>query len=89
MLSGLFSRACRSLGDAEKARELVGEVVQLRSVLADKFIQVASNMDGADRGVWECVCVGGGRVCAHVHILQVARFLTSLKREGGFSRVFL
>lgn len=46
LLSGLFSRACRSLGNAEKVVELSAEVGSLRQVLADKYVQVANNLEG-------------------------------------------
>jgi len=46
LLSGLFSRACRSLGNPEKVAELQGEVTQLRDVLMEKYMQVAHNLEG-------------------------------------------
>mmetsp|Transcript_21554 Transcript_21554/g.59746 ORF Transcript_21554/g.59746 Transcript_21554/m.59746 type:complete len:571 (+) Transcript_21554:16-1728(+) len=46
LLSGLFSRACRSLGNPDKVNELQEEVNSLRGVLVEKYMQVADNLEG-------------------------------------------
>ncbi|KAG2429170.1 hypothetical protein HYH02_014105 [Chlamydomonas schloesseri] len=46
LLSGLFSRACRSLGNPEKVADILHEVSSLKEVLSDKYLQVAGNLNG-------------------------------------------
>ena len=50
-MSGLFSRACRSLGNSEKQGEMQAEAANLRQVLVDRYRTVAVTLEG----VW-----GGG-----------------------------
>ena len=46
LLSGLFSRACRGLGSPDKLEEVSKEILQLRQVLVDKYMLVATNLEG-------------------------------------------
>jgi len=46
LLSGLFSRACRSLGNPEKLGELQSEAASLRNVLVEKYRTVAVTLEG-------------------------------------------
>ncbi|GFR51362.1 hypothetical protein Agub_g13786 [Astrephomene gubernaculifera] len=46
LLQGLFSRACRSLGNMEKVAAIQTEVQELVKVLADKYQHVASSLSG-------------------------------------------
>ena len=46
LLSGLFSRACRSLGNADKLGELQSEAASLRKVLVEKYRTVAVTLEG-------------------------------------------
>ena len=49
LLSGLFARACKSLGSsaaADSVDNILGEVQQLRGLLAAKLGQINSNLEG-------------------------------------------
>ncbi|KAJ9530019.1 hypothetical protein QJQ45_023301, partial [Haematococcus lacustris] len=46
LLNGLFNRACRALGNSDKVAELVGEVDEVRAVLTQRYVQVASSLEG-------------------------------------------
>lgn len=46
-MSGLFSRACRSLGNAEKLSGLQAEAANLREVLVERYRNVAITLEGA------------------------------------------
>ncbi|EFJ43346.1 hypothetical protein VOLCADRAFT_96404 [Volvox carteri f. nagariensis] len=46
LLGGLFSRACRSLGNADKLADIKSEVNGLVQLLSDKYQQVAGNLTG-------------------------------------------
>lgn len=67
LLSGLFARACKSLGSAAAAdsvESILGEVRQLRGLLTAKLGQINSNLEG------ECViCVWGGCLCVYVCVV--------------------
>jgi hypothetical protein len=49
LLSGLFARACKSLGSAaaqDSVDNILGEVRQLRNLLTGKLGQINSNLEG-------------------------------------------
>jgi hypothetical protein len=45
-MSGLFSRACRSLGNPEKLVELKNEAASLRSVLVERYLLIVLTLEG-------------------------------------------
>ena len=45
-MSGLFSRACRSLGNPDKLGELKAEAANLREVLVERYRNVAITLEG-------------------------------------------
>lgn len=58
LLSGLFARACKSLGSAAAAdsvESILGEVRQLRGLLTAKLGQINSNLEGECGAVAEAV----------------------------------
>ncbi|PNH01533.1 actin [Tetrabaena socialis] len=58
LLSGLFSRACRSLGNPDKVKEILSEVYSLLEVLGDKYVQVASSLSGGFPIVYDNLWLG-------------------------------
>ena len=49
LLSGLFARACKSLGSSaggDQVGGILGEVTQLRGLLTNKLAQINSNLEG-------------------------------------------
>jgi hypothetical protein len=56
LLSGLFARACKSLGSvgaSDGSDAIMAEVSQLRGLLGAKLAQINGNLDGAR----VCMCV--------------------------------
>lgn len=60
LLSGLFSRACRSLGNTDKLSEIQSEAASLRDVLVQRYRSVAVTLEGELAG--SDGCVGPGEV---------------------------
>eukprot|EP00798_Chlamydomonas_sp_ICE-L_P023710 gene23710-9251_t len=58
LLSGLFSRTCRFIGNPVKVVEIQNEVTQLRHVLVDRYIQVAQNLEGGFPAVLNNIWLG-------------------------------
>jgi hypothetical protein len=60
LLSGIFSRACKALGNPkERVQDIAAEAGQLRGLLADRLLQVLVNLEGA-----RATGVGAGRMRA-------------------------
>eukprot|EP00955_Chlamydomonas_euryale_P053427 355501-Chlamydomonas_euryale.AAC.3 len=45
LLNGLFSRACRSLGNPDKQSEIIAEAVRLRELLVSRYHAVAFTLE--------------------------------------------
>ncbi|GAX74687.1 hypothetical protein CEUSTIGMA_g2135.t1 [Chlamydomonas eustigma] len=70
LMSGLFSRACRSLGNPEKLGELKNEAASLRSVLVERYRLVAVTLEGAFPAVLDNLWLGEEEAQAVATALQ-------------------
>ncbi|GIM15029.1 hypothetical protein Vretimale_17901 [Volvox reticuliferus] len=70
LLGGLFSRACRSLGNAEKLADIKAEVSALVQLLSDKYQQVAGNLSNGFPVVLDNLWLGGEESAAVATALE-------------------
>ncbi|GLC43207.1 hypothetical protein PLESTB_000850700 [Pleodorina starrii] len=70
LLGGLFSRACRSLGNADKLADIRTEVSALVQLLSEKYQQVAGNLSGGFPVVLDNLWLGGEESAAVATALE-------------------
>jgi len=82
LLSGLFSRACRSLGDQTKVQALQAEVDELVELLSAKYTQVSTNLEGGFPVVLNNLWLGEEESQAIATALQPKLFKTQSAVEA-------
>ncbi|KAG1673006.1 hypothetical protein FOA52_005936 [Chlamydomonas sp. UWO 241] len=70
LLSGLFSRACRSLGNPDKLAEITAEAANLRELLVARYRSVALTLEGGFPAVLDNLWLGEEEAQAVATALQ-------------------
>jgi MoxR-like ATPase len=70
LLSGLFSRACRSLGNPDKLAEITAEAASLRELLVQRYSSVALTLEGGFPAVLDNLWLGEEEAQAVATALQ-------------------
>ena len=86
-MTGLYNRACRSLGDANKVMEIREEAANLRQVLVERATMIALTLEGGFPAVLDNLWLGEEEAQAVTTSLQPKLQKTRTSVEGILSDV--